>query len=94
LSAHPDTRSHPHGRTVDFSELITGIKSDDSKALAEEETALAKSEATAEGAKNLGIGGGLAGAAACPACSCRPSHGDCSAVCGRVARGRSAGRGG
>ncbi|MCQ9368609.1 phage holin family protein [Brevibacterium sp. 91QC2O2] len=45
-----------------LSELITDIKSD-AQALAQEETALAKSEAI-EGAKNLGIGGGLAGAAA------------------------------
>ena len=41
-----------------ISELIKGI-SDDSKAIAEEEIALAKAEATA-GAKNLGIGAGLA----------------------------------
>src|SRR5699024_9598229 len=44
-----------------ISELIKGI-SDDSKAIAEEEIALAKAEATA-GAKNLGIGAGLAVAA-------------------------------
>ncbi|MDN6530485.1 MAG: phage holin family protein, partial [Brevibacterium sp.] len=41
-----------------ISELIKGI-GDDSKAIAEEEIALAKAEATA-GAKNLGIGSALA----------------------------------
>ncbi|GAA1871022.1 phage holin family protein [Brevibacterium marinum] len=41
-----------------ISELIKGI-GDDSKAVAEEEIALAKAEATA-GAKNLGIGSALA----------------------------------
>ena len=44
-----------------LSQLIQDIK-DDSQALAQEEIALAKTEAQA-GAKNLGIGGGLAVAA-------------------------------